>query len=251
MSFIRFALLLIPLFPQFCFSSGLSIHPMEQFVKPSKAAIYFASNRLDEAIAVEVVCESWTITEEGEEIRSVTNDLVAYPSQFILKGNTYKKVRVVPRNPRKEIPLEKPYRVTIRELPISLEPVDPGTFRIHHASAYRTSFYLQARKRQPDVEVLESSFEDGVLSLRLHNKGNAHIHLTEPRIELHTKDGKKITVTDLERLKGLEGENMHPQITRQFKVDLSEETGGKAVSRATLDYRGKGEKHEKHLELTW
>jgi len=231
-------------------SAGLAIHPMEQFVAPSKAAIYIASNNLDKAIAVEVVCESWTITEDGEEVSAITDDLIAYPPQFLLKGNTYKKVRVVLKNPQRQVPLEKVYRVTIRELPISLEPREPGTFQLYQASAYRTSLYVEPSPAKPELEVLDSSFVNDVLSIRLRNRGNAHIHLSSPSFILSAADGQTIEIFDKEILKSIDGENMHAGIVRRFQLDFSSVDLPEEISSATfrIQHRKLG---EKRFPLTW
>lgn len=203
------------------FAAGLAVQPMEQFVTPTKSASYAASNRSDKAIAVEVVVESWTITETGEELRAVSTDLIAYPSQFILKGHTFKSIKVGLRAPLATLDTEKCYRVTIRELPISLEPDEPGTFRIHHASAYSTSYYLQPAKPQPRVEFVDAKLDKGQLTLRFRNVGNVHYHLRNPELVFVTSDGKRLAVTDKDLLRNIAGENVHAGIVRAFLFDLT------------------------------
>ena len=90
-------LLLIYLSCLCCFSgnlnaSGLSVYPMEQNIFPGRPVFYEAKNTKDQAIAVEVFAESWDITEDGQEVRTVTDDLGVFPTQFILKGNTTKNI---------------------------------------------------------------------------------------------------------------------------------------------------------------
>jgi len=251
MAYFRLLIVMATVIPHCIYAAGLGIHPMEHFIPPSKSAIYIASNNLDKAIACEVVCESWTISEEGKELLEVTEDLMAFPWQFILKGYTYKKIRVTLRNPQKRIPMEKCYRVTIRELPISLEPSKPGTYFIYNASAYRTSFYVLPEKPKSELEIVESTFDGALLSVRIRNKGNTHIHLDNPIVILKTADGEEFEISNSEELAPMMGENMHAQITRRFQIDLSNRELPKNVTSAILEFRERGAPKGQRLELTW
>lgn len=215
---------------------GLAVSPMEQFALPGKSVIYYASNRLPKAVAVEVVIEEWTISEDGREILTPSKDFIAYPFQFILKGNTVKNVKVGPRDPKKRYPYEKTFRVTIKELPISLDPEEPGTYRIYQASAYKTSLYIASKKARPDLKLVESKLEEGLLSLRFHNQGSAHIHLRNPLLRVQLNDGKEVEIKPGEIFHGLIGENMHAQIMRHFVLDLSKQEWVDKVESATLQF---------------
>jgi P pilus assembly chaperone PapD len=248
MRFLFFVLIGIP---QLVLASGLAVHPMEQFVKPSKSATYIASNNLDAAIAVEVICETWEITEEGEEMRVLTDELVAHPAQFLLKGNTYKKVRVALKTPERQIPVERTYRVTLRELPISLEPQEPGTFRIHHAAAYRTSFYLLPSSSKSRLEPGASQFAQGMLNLSVRNMGTTHVHLRNPVLYLTTESGEQVIITDKDILAPINGENMHAQIQRRFQLDLSSQDLPGPISAATLEFPEYELLQDTKLEFKW
>jgi len=232
-------------------AAGLAIHPMEQFIKPQKSATYYASNQLDKAIAVEVILEYWQITEDGEELREETRELIAYPSQFILKGNTYKKIKIGLRESEQQFDLERCYRVTIRELPISLEPEEPGTFRIYQAAAYRTSFYIQPKNPRPELELVDATYTNKILTLRFHNDGNAHIHLRNPHLVLTAGD-EQFEVTDKDTLHSINGENMHAQIMRTFHFDLSGLEFTDAITEVEIQFKDQGllEKQTFQAEVT-
>jgi len=234
-----------------CEGAGLAMHPMEQHVIPTKSAVYIASNQQDKAIAVEVIIERWTITEEGEEKREVTNELVAYPSQFILKGHTFKKIKVGLRHPVHNLDCEKCYRVTIRELPISLEPEPPGTYRIYQASAYRTSYYLQPRSGQPNLELIEIKFHNSILTTRFRNSGTIHCHLRNPELILTTRSGQRIKIDDEEVLKSINGENMHAKITRIFHFDLAQIELPQDIVGGSLQFKDQGFLENKTFQLNW
>jgi P pilus assembly chaperone PapD len=219
-----------------CDAAGLAIHPMEQFVTASKSAVYIASNQSDKAIAVEVIAELWTITEDGEELREITNDLVAYPSQFILKGTTFKKIKVGLRNPMRNLKNEQCYRVTIRELPISLEAEEPGTYRIYRASAYRTSFYLRPKKVEPNIVLVDAQQQENELSIRFRNEGNGHVHLRDPQLTFYDDNGESYVVDNLTFYDPINGENMHAGITRRFRFDLSSLELPSNLVRGTMQF---------------
>ncbi len=229
--------------------AGLAIHPMEQFLNPHKSVTYVASNQADKAVAVEVVAETWTINEEGKEISELTDDVVAYPSQFILKGLTYKNVKVALRKPIRQVDVEKTYRVTIRELPINLEPQEPGTYQIYQASAYRTSLYVRPPRPTPKVEFLEARLEDKKLKVKVQNRGNAHIHLLTPELILYGVGGVELKITSSDTLIGIMGENMHAGIVRDFTIDLSNEEIPSSVTRATIQFKDNGVLQPKVFEL--
>lgn len=204
----------------FTYGVGLAVAPMEQFVQKGKSATYVASNMEEKAIAVEVIIEDWRIEEDGSEVRTPSTDLVAYPRQFILKGNTAKNVKVGRRDRSAPVENERAYRVTIRELPISLEPDEPGTFHVYRASAYRTSYYVMPKYPRPVLEISQASVDEGALRLLVRNHGNAHVHLHGPSLSLTFADGRSTTIEDLEVFKPIAGENMHSQSQRHFVLDL-------------------------------
>lgn len=230
---------------------GLAVAPMEQLVSGREAATYVASNMEEKAVAVEVIVETWDISEDGEEIRQPSTDLVAFPRQFILKGSTAKNVKVGRRDRSSTPEIEKCYRVTIRELPISLEPEEPGTFHVYRASAYRTSYYVQPKKPRAEVEVLTASLNNGRFSILLRNSGNAHIHLRNPEITLGFANGERLDVTDLDVYAPIAGENMHAQRQRRFELNLEEWIApGQEVSDVTLRFQDEGVLEAQPLQIT-
>lgn len=199
---------------------GLQVYPMEQYVDAGKSCEYTASNNLDDAIAIEVVCEAWSMDEAGKEISTPTTDLVAYPAQFMLRGNTYKKIKVSFREQKPASDKERCYRVTIRELPISLNAPKPGTFEINYASAYRTSFYELPKNENPVLKVLSGKIENDTLHIALANQGNVHIHLKTPILTFTCEGGQTVECKDAGLMKGFEGENIHAGLKRYFRIDL-------------------------------
>jgi len=218
------------------FAAGLIVSPMEQYVHPGKPVLYETTNKQNRAIAVEVIAEEWNISEDGEELRTLTQDLVVFPNQFILKGHSSKRVKVVPRS-RKALSMEKAYRVTIRELPISFDLAEKERTRIYMANAYRTSFYLLPSKQSKDVAFVDAVVEEQSISVRFHNRGSIHTYLLEPELVIELADGSQRTIDDFDILKVINGKNLHANMTRSFTFDLSKMDFDAKIQSVTLKLR--------------
>ncbi len=223
-------------FPSLASASGLMVYPMEQFVRSSKPTAYVAKNNQERAIAVEVTVEKWSISEDGKELREATQDLVAFPPQFILKGNTSKRIKVGPRS-RKPVDTERAYRVTIRELPINFEVPEDQVNQVYMANAYRTSFYLQPRRQEAILNVVGSGFENNKLWVVLQNEGNTHTHVQKPELSLTLSDGETIQLEENALLDSIAGQNLHAKMTRRFTFDLEELMKNRGAVKGAITLR--------------
>lgn len=239
---------LLCLFSAQCFAVGLAVQPMEQYVRPGQSASYHAINQQDKALAVEIFAEEWSISEDGTEVRVPTNDLVIFPSQFILKGNTSKLVKVGVRS-KKPIKHEKAYRVTIRELPVSFEVDDDEKTHVYMANAYRTSYYVLPRKKSSQLELRNAHFHDGVLNVRFENTGTVHDYFHNPSLSLTLDDGQTIEVDNETVMKSIAGQNMHAQSTRSFALDLTELNLTSSIQQAVLKLRDQNESDSQSFDL--
>ena len=231
--------------------AGLTLYPMEQFVRPGRPVVYTARNNQKKPIAVEVTVESWDISVDGQERREPSNDIIVFPSQFILKGESTKRIKAGTRN-KKPVKKEKAYRVTFRELPVSFEVSENEVSRVYMANAYRTSFYVQPKKRQPTITVPQSSWESGQLHLTFENSGNSHTHVTRPRLELKLKSGEFFSLDEEDdALDGLGGQNLHAEMTRNFVVDLSSKIAPDSVIGARLRVENGQTSEVKTFDLAW
>lgn len=230
---VRVILLFVPVIS---FAGGLTVNPMEQYVRPGRPAIYEVKNQQDRAIAVEVSTEAWTITEAGTEQRLLTEDLVVFPVQFILKGHSTKRVKVVTRE-RKPVQAEKAYRVTIRELPITFNVPEEELNRVYMANAYRTSFYVLPVKKSRKVNFVDAAIKHSRITARFQNSGTVHTYLFDPELTVNFGDGRSQVVTDPDVLKVINGQNLHAGMTRAFIFDFTNMNLDAKVSSATLKLR--------------
>lgn len=202
-------------------ATGISVDPMEHFLQPGKTAIYQVTNQTDRTLAVEVSSETWTISEEGEEKSEETRDLLVFPSQFLLKGNTTKRVKVGVRS-KEPIDQEKCYRVTIQELPVQFEQEEYGAPQVYIASAFRTSVYVTPKRGVSKLSLEKSSIDEGALSVHLRNEGTVHDYIRHPVLELSFKDGTQKTLENEDALKKWIGQNLHAGSSRALHLDLSQ-----------------------------
>ncbi len=207
--------------PCFLGGAGLAVYPMEHFVTPGKPVIYTATNGQERPLAVQVSVEEWEISVDGEELRKPSEDLVVFPSQFILKGKSSRRIKVGTRS-REAVDKERAYRVTIQELPVSFELEKDDLSKVYMANAYRTSFYVQPADRKSTVAVTGGSWEESQLVVELTNSGNVHTHLREPILTLALRDGKQLVLENDDLLDPISGQNLHAGISRRFRLDLKE-----------------------------
>src|SRR5262249_19477674 len=151
------------------------------------------------------------------ETNTATKDLVIYPSHYILKPNESRKVRISART--KEFPaLEKPYRVTIKELPVSFreQGAEQG---VYMAISYKTACYLLPQKPTARLKLSQAKIENNKLSLFVTNEGNAHQHLGNPIITLQDNLRKTLPIDIAAMQTRMSQENVHAGKGRRFVID--------------------------------
>jgi len=212
-----------------CWGASLAIYPGEQFVTVGRASYYQASNSADYPIAVVVEVTDWNIKEDGTEDNQATDELVVFPSRFVLKGKTMRKIRVSYRG-KKALSHEKTYRVIIREVPVSFDK-EERLSGIYMAISYRTACYVKPVKSTPRLTLVDAVLKGTDLLLTLENRGNAHQHIKEPILEIKDGAGRGQRVDDEIVGRLLTNKNLHAGGRRSFSLDLSGQalTAGKSV----------------------
>ncbi|UOO11603.1 MULTISPECIES: fimbria/pilus periplasmic chaperone [unclassified Synechocystis] len=167
-----------------------------------------------------------------EELPIEEENFVLYPPQVILRPNQVQAVRVVwVGNPTPA--QELPYRIIAEQVPIDdLQPtVDMPTDRrvadIKVLFRYVGTIYVTPPNASPKVflEGAEpSTTEDGSqkLVLNFENQGTAHQLLRGLTVNL-TSEGKTVTLSGDEQLKGVIGENILAGNKRRFVLPWPKE----------------------------
>lgn len=218
---------------------GLTVAPMEQFVRPGVPVFYNATNQMERPLAVEVSVEKWLITESGEEVGEPTNDIIIFPTQFALKSKETRRIKAISRD-KQPLDNEKCYRVTIKELPISFKD-DPGQqSQVYMANAYRTSFYLLPKGGKGSIKMIGSKLSDDTLEIGLENPGTLHVYTNNPLIELEFEGGEKGQYEADDFFKEFTGQNLHAKMKRTFRLNLKDAGIEKKVIGGTLKLRNEG-----------
>jgi fimbrial chaperone protein len=200
--------------------------PMSVKMTPSgrgASETFIVDNNAAKPIAVEMKLFVRSMTEEGEDILTESeDDFVVFPAQMIVMPGQSQSVRLqwIGPEPDKELA----YRLVAEQLPLSLEEevIDGG--RINVLFRYVASVYILPKRRlQADVKVTSAYVEEGnrdddsnSLIIIAHNGGTKHTILRDPALTIKTPTNEIILKT--EQLPGLAGANILVGHTRKFML---------------------------------
>lgn len=129
------------------------------------------------------------LLENGEEDRPDTTEVAVFPSQFLLEAKESKSVKVSWQG-GESVPNEKAYRIIVEEVPVEFTAKTANRGAVRILINYVGSVYVNSEKTEGNLilEKVESSTEDNKsLSMLFTNKGNGHVILKSPSIELTAK----------------------------------------------------------------
>ncbi|WLT38255.1 hypothetical protein NON20_22650 [Synechocystis sp. B12] len=167
-----------------------------------------------------------------EELPPAEEDFIVFPPQIILMPNQLQAVRVVwvgDSAPSKELP----YRIIAEQVPVEAiertidQPVEDRIVDIKVLFKYLGTIYITPPNASSKV-ILDSAeslvSEDGIkkLVLNFENQGTAHKLLTGLEINL-ISEGKTVTLSGDEQLKGVIGENILAGNKRRFVLPWPKE----------------------------
>lgn len=205
--------------PQTLLALAMTAYPVEMHMSAGKPGFYHIHNQSDRAIAVVVETMEWQIDEEGLETNPSTDEMIAYPTHFILKGHQKRKIKVSFIG--KLGNAEKAFRVLIRELPVQLETKEQNS-GLYMAVAYKTACYVTPRKVSPDIRIKNAKIEGENLVLTVVNQGTAHQHLGRVKLFFSSEKGEPIVVSPTDVAAVMEKENLHAKHYRTFNIPLKD-----------------------------
>jgi P pilus assembly chaperone PapD len=146
-------------------------------------------NRSDAELPIVIQVKERTLSESGEELRSVTDDIDIFPRQFILGPREERHVKILWRGP-KDLPYEKAYRILVDHVPVDLAPQAVGGGAIRIMLSYSAMVYVSSRQVAPRVEItrIEPATTQRRLLVALENSGDAHSILANPELDLFCVD---------------------------------------------------------------
>lgn len=197
-------------------SAGISVSPISNsldMTKQQSRLITVRNLSKERSVPVKLSVWKWALTNEGQDIREPSSDILVFPGQFLLEPDGLRAVRAAPRY--REIPtIEHSYRILIRQLPVDLEG-SSATTGVKFLTSFATAFYVQPTNPRSDVQFVNVTRNGDGLVFKLINNGNTHTHLRE--LVLLLSQGERIArFDDPEQLRRFYGENILAKSERHF-----------------------------------
>lgn len=128
-------------------------------------------NAREAAVSFEVEAYAWT-QENGESVLTPTTDIVVAPTVFLIDPNREQVVRLAVA--RRAGPVERTYRVLVRELPS--HDAQQG-FRLQLEMSMPV--FVRPAGARGELHVRRVQGAEGVALVRVTNSGTAHLNLSE------------------------------------------------------------------------
>lgn len=140
------------------------------------------TNTTDEATTIRAEVMLWT-QRNGEDILTPATDVLAVPPLFTLTPNGKQVVRLALRN-RADSGNEKSYRIILQEVPSSQQASSGASGTVTLKVQLRVSVPIFVTTAAPVIKKAEwqALLTENSVLLRLHNRGNTHVQVTQLRL---------------------------------------------------------------------
>jgi len=174
--------------------------------------------------------------ENGVEIREETDDVVIYPSQFVLQEQESKGVRV--NYTKSTLPQkEAVYRVLATQLALNLKEESKGS-KVKGAMKFIFSYegllFVGAKEEKPNITSTLENVSKSNISIKMHNNGVAshfiHVNHFDFTIETATTS-IKLTEKDFGKFGGI---RLLPDESFVVTLDKNEQLQGKTLKSITI-----------------
>lgn len=216
-------------------AAAITVSPtsMQLDLKAQRSRTLTVRNPKQQTVPVKVSTAIVTSTEHGEEVRESTEELVAFPSQFLLQPGESRQVRIGSRFT--EPPdVERFYRVVVEELPVDLSPEPASQSGVKVVLRYVTALYLTPASPSSAAGLDEVRRADGGLVFHLRNDGNAHTHLRELVVNLR-QGGQSVRLSGSDQLGALQNVNLFARSRREVAWGWPEGEGSRLNTTAPFD----------------
>lgn len=180
---------------------------------------YTVTNTRGELIAVRVSAATRSISVDGQESMTATDDFTIFPRQMSLKPGESRSVKVSYKGPA-NLTVEKAYRIIAEQVPVDLnkKPTGSGvTFQLkYETSAYITPSGTFAKVA---VENMKLDRAKSMIEFEVVNTGTSHLTAREWELVLHFDDKKADNVTIKKESAGqMPGFNVLPGGRRRISI---------------------------------
>lgn len=139
------------------------------FGRDAKTGIITVMNDAEEELRLQLTAHEWTQDAEGRDVYAESGDLVYYPKMMVVDGKSERIVRAGFRVPAAA--REKAYRLFIEEIPA---PRKSAGTNVAIAVRFGVPVFVKPPKEEPKAEIGPVAMDNGTVSARVRNAGNAH-----------------------------------------------------------------------------
>lgn len=216
-------------------AAAITVSPtsMQLDLKAQRSRTLTVRNPKQQTVPVKVSTAIVTATEHGEEVRESTEDLIAFPSQFMLEPGESRQVRVGSRFTERP-DVERFYRVVVEELPVDLSPDPASRSGVKVVLRYVTALYLTPASPASAASLEEVRRAEGGLVFHLRNDGNAHTHLRELVMTLR-QGGDSVRLNGSDQLGALQNVNLFARSRREVAWSWPDGEGSRLDPTAPFD----------------
>ncbi len=229
--------ILVLLLAQTLFSVQLT--PITQRIDSAKSRnLTFTIKNIDKDMAA-AECKILKVVghdKNGVEIREETDDVVVYPSQFVLQENESKGVRV--NYTKSALPQkESVYRVLATQLALNLKEESKGT-KVKGAMKFIFSYegllFVGAKEEKANINSSLENISENSFSIKIHNSGKAShfIHINHFDFIIDTQNGPvKLDENDFGKFGGI---RLLPDETFVVTLSKSDALQGKILQDISI-----------------
>ncbi len=163
-------LLAVPAFPPAARGGAWRVSPIRlDLGREAKTGVITVMNDADEKLQVQMAAHEWTQDAEGKDVYAESGDLVFYPKIMVLEAKGERILRAGIRIPAAG--REKAYRLFIEEIP---GPRTSAGASVAIAVRFGVPIFVKPLKEEPKAEIGPVAMDNGTVSARVRNAGNAH-----------------------------------------------------------------------------
>ncbi len=135
----------------------------------AKTGVITVMNDSDEKLRLQLTASEWTQDAAGKDAYAESADLVYYPRIMVVGAKEQRIVRAGIRVPASGV--EKAYRLFLEEIP---EPRKTAGATVAIAVRFGVPVFVKPLKEEPKPELGPVAMDNGTVSARVRNGGNAH-----------------------------------------------------------------------------
>lgn len=196
--------------------------PMSQTLDPSKDknSVFYIENDTKEPIAVQLTAAKRVMDLNGVESQPEEKEnLSLYPDQLIIPPGEKRSVKVSWLKAGK-LESEEAYRIIAEQLPVEMDGKKKKAANIKVLLRYVAAFYVSQSDFESKVEITSITQQKDTVKFLVKNNGPKHQVLT--KLSLSFKANNELIEVNPDELKGMVGENILANSTREFTVPLKD-----------------------------